>query len=111
MPLRMDEGDCLEVIGNLLDNAFKYGRQRVRIIGALVDEQVMQMSIEDDGDGLDPAEIEGILQRGTRLDEATEGQGIGLAVVADIVESYNIDLEFGVSALGGLRVQLVFRPA
>ncbi len=111
MPLRMDEGDCLEVIGNLLDNAFKYGRQRVRIIGALVDEQVMQMSIEDDGDGLDPGEIEGILQRGTRLDEATEGQGIGLAVVADIVESYNIDLEFGVSALGGLRVQLVFRPA
>ena len=111
MPLRMDEGDCLEVIGNLLDNAFKYGRQRVGIAGVMVDDQVMRLSIDDDGDGLDATEIERILQRGTRLDEATEGQGIGLAVVADIVESYNIEVEFSDSALGGLRVELVFRTA
>ena len=71
----------------------------------------MRLSIEDDGDGLEADEIERILQRGTRLDEATEGQGIGLAVVADIVESYNIELEFGASALGGLRVELTFRTA
>ena len=111
MPLRMDEGDCLEVIGNLLDNAFKYGRQRVGIAGVMVDDQVMRLSIDDDGEGLEAGEIERILQRGTRLDEATEGQGIGLAVVADIVESYNIEMEFSASALSGLRVELVFRTA
>ncbi|MDJ0776582.1 MAG: ATP-binding protein [Gammaproteobacteria bacterium] len=111
MPLRMDEGDCLEVIGNLLDNAFKYGRQCVRITGELADEQNMRLSIEDDGGGLGAGEIKRILQRGTRLDEATEGQGIGLAVVADIVESYDIELEFGSSTLGGLSAQLVFRTA
>ncbi len=111
MPLRMDEGDCLEVIGNLLDKAFKYGRQRVGIAGVMVDDQVMRLSIDDDGEGLEAGEIERILQRGTRLDEATEGQGIGLAVVADIVESYNIEMEFSASALSGLRVELVFRTA
>jgi len=71
----------------------------------------MTLAIEDDGDGLDESEIETIVNRGTRLDEATEGQGIGLAVVADIVESYNIGLTFGAAGLGGLRVELEFRAA
>ena len=109
--LRMDEGDCMEVIGNLLDNAFKYGRGNLRI-GCTVDEDKLALfSIEDDGDGLDDAGIEQMLNRGTRLDEATEGQGIGLAVVADIVESYNIRLGFERSALGGLRAWLEFQAA
>ena len=106
--LRMDEGDCLEVVGNLLDNAFKYGNRRISIdLRAGVDRS-MTLAIEDDGDGLAADAIQQILNRGTRLDEATEGQGIGLAVVADIVESYNIELNFGDSNLGGLRACLVF---
>ncbi len=56
-------------------------------------------------------EIEKILSRGTRLDEAIEGQGIGLAVVADIVESYNIELGFSDAGLGGLKVSLEFQSA
>ncbi len=107
--LRMDEGDCLEVAGNLLDNAFKYGRQRVRVVAGARDDKSMLLTIEDDGDGLDEDEVEKIVNRGMRLDEATEGQGIGLAVVADIVESYNIGLDFGRSELGGLRVELEFQ--
>lgn len=112
MPLRMDEGDCLEVVGNLLDNAFKYGKSRVSVL-MLTDELERSTSliVEDDGEGLAAGEIEQILNRGTRLDEATEGQGIGLAVVADIVESYNIELEFGRASLGGLRVSLKFQTA
>jgi two-component system sensor histidine kinase PhoQ len=108
--LRMDEGDCLEVVGNLLDNAFKYGKNRVSVLASRDElERSTSLIVEDDGEGLATREIEQILNRGTRLDEATEGQGIGLAVVADIVESYNIELEFGRASLGGLRVRLKFQ--
>ena len=109
--LRMDEGDCLEVVGNLLDNAFKYGRRRVLVRLTVDADKSALLQIDDDGKGLDSNEIEQILNRGTRLDEATEGQGIGLAVVADIVESYNIHLNFAGSALGGLSVSLEFQAA
>jgi len=112
MALRMDEGDCLEVVGNLLDNAFKYGRQQVFVSAEVDDDRrTLQLIIEDDGDGLEQRQIEQILNRGTRLDEAIEGQGIGLAVVADIVESYNIELNFSRGQAGGLKVSLVFQGA
>ena len=111
MPLRIDEGDCLEVVGNLLDNAFKYGKARVTVTATNNADRSMSLVIEDDGVGLDEHEIEQILNRGTRLDEATEGQGIGLAVVADIVESYNLGLQFGRSKSGGLRVSLDFQTS
>jgi two-component system sensor histidine kinase PhoQ len=109
MQLRIDEGDCLEVVGNLLDNAFKYGNNRIVIEGLEIDDKTMTLVIEDDGEGLAITEIEQILNRGTRLDQATEGQGIGLAVVADIVESYNIELKFCTAETGGLRVSLEFQ--
>jgi len=110
LPLRMDEGDCLEVVGNLLDNAFKYGRERI-LVTARSDEaqRTVELVIEDDGDGLEQRQIERILHRGTRLDEVTEGQGIGLAVVADIVEAYNIELNFSRGRTGGMKVSLTFR--
>ena len=112
MSLRMDEGDCLEIVGNLLDNAFKYGKSRIAVT-ALCDEmsRSLNLVIEDDGEGLTDSEIEKILNRGTRLDEASEGQGIGLAVVADIVQSYNIELDFGRGKLGGLQVSLKFQTS
>lgn len=112
MSLRMDEGDCLEIVGNLLDNAFKYGKSRIALT-ALCDEmsRSLNLVIEDDGEGLTDSEIEKILNRGTRLDEASEGQGIGLAVVADIVQSYNIELDFGRGKLGGLQVSLKFQTS
>jgi two-component system sensor histidine kinase PhoQ len=109
MLLRMDEGDCLEVVGNLLDNAFKYGDKRISIEIVESDDKSMTLVIEDDGEGLATDEIDQILNRGTRLDQATEGQGIGLAVVADIVESYNIELGFKTAKSGGLGVSLVFQ--
>jgi two-component system sensor histidine kinase PhoQ len=108
----MDEGDCLEIVGNLLDNAFKYGNSRISVL-VLADEMKHSISlvIEDDGEGLEYGEIEQILNRGIRLDEATEGQGIGLAVVADIVDSYSIELNFGRGKLGGLRASLIFQKS
>jgi two-component system sensor histidine kinase PhoQ len=109
VPIRIDEGDCLEVVGNLLDNAFKYGKSRISVEASSNADRSMSLVIEDDGEGLAESEIEQILNRGTRLDEATEGQGIGLAVVADIVESYNIELDFGRGKLGGLQASLKFQ--
>ena len=106
LKLRMDEGDCLEVIGNLLDNAFKYCNGAVSIMARLNDDSVTVV-IEDDGAGVESNEMDSILARGSRLDEVQEGQGIGLAVVADIASSYNAELRFDRSgSLGGLRVEL-----
>lgn len=107
--LRMDEGDFLEVVGNLLDNAFKYGKGRLSITGRHLDQSEMLLEIEDNGTGLNDDEVEKLLNRGTRLDQVHEGQGIGLAVVADIVRTYNIDMNFGRSELGGLKVGLTFQ--
>ena len=109
--VRMDEGDCMEVFGNLLDNAFKYCHGRVAVSASLQNKGELIVDIEDDGAGLKPEEIEKILRRGMRLDEVSEGQGIGLAVVADIIKSYNIELNFAESSLRGLRVKLVFQTA
>ena len=107
--LRMDEGDFLEVIGNLIDNAFKYGQSRVRVSSRMTANAETLLQIDDNGPGLEESEIKTILNRGTRLDEVNEGQGIGLAVVADIVKTYNIELSFGRSDLGGLKALMKFQ--
>lgn len=109
--IRMDEGDCLEVIGNLLDNAFKYCREKIAISTDSYDEAEVRLTISDDGQGLRTQEVERILNRGTRLDQTSEGQGIGLAVVADIVKSYKIEMTFEQSSLGGLSVMLLFKQS
>ncbi len=108
---RIDESDCLEVIGNLLDNAFKYCQRRVVIDIDADGDADMRLTISDDGQGLEQQQVERILNRGTRLDQSSEGQGIGLAVVADIVISYKIKMKFERSALGGLSVMLIFPTA
>lgn len=85
-----DERDLMELLGNLLDNACKYGRGKVHISGALVSDSPLrlQLIVEDNGSGIDQADSDRVLQRGVRLDTLAQGQGIGLAVVADIVQSY-----------------------
>ncbi len=107
--LRMDEGDFLEVIGNLLENAFKYGNNHVCITSWRLNTGEMGIGIEDNGAGLNEEEIENLLNRGARLDQTHEGQGIGLAVVADIIKTYNINLSFARSNLGGLKVDLILQ--
>ena len=107
--IRMDESDCYEVMGNLLDNAFKYCKNKVHINYIAIDNDEIELNIEDNGRGLNSSEIDRILNRGTRLDESNEGQGIGLAVVAEVVKSYNINLKFEASTLSGLKVVLALQ--
>lgn len=107
--IRMDESDCYEVMGNLLDNAFKYCQDKVYINCFETGNDEIEINIEDNGCGLNSSEIDRILNRGTRLDETNEGQGIGLAVVAEVVKSYNINLKFEPSTLSGLKVVLALQ--
>jgi two-component system sensor histidine kinase PhoQ len=109
---RGDKGDLLEVAGNLLDNACKWCRQRVRIrIGPGAAEGEMELTVEDDGPGIPPAIAASLLQRGTRLDESTPGHGIGLAVVKDIANSYCGELVITKSELGGARFSVTLPAA
>ncbi len=97
----LERSDLLELLGNVLDNARKFTKSRVQI--GFVDESLV---IEDDGPGVSDAELSSILQRGGRLDESSLGFGLGLAIVEDIAELYELELNFGRSPLGGLRVEL-----
>lgn len=105
---RGDERDLMEILGNLLDNACKYTRLRVCIRGALTQGAGLRLVVEDDGDGISPELRDVLLSRGARADSRAEGQGIGLAVVLDIVHSYRGQLEIGASELGGARVEVRF---
>ena len=102
--VKLDPADLAELIGNLLDNATKWAQSKIRVLTS-GDEQV-EVIIEDDGCGVSEQQRQLINQRGLRLDEQSSGTGLGLAIAQDIVDAYGGTLEFGVSALGGLRVRL-----
>jgi signal transduction histidine kinase len=103
--VKLDRDDMLELIGNLLDNSCKYALHRVRV-GYQVTNNVLVLTFEDDGPGLDHAQIEQIQQRGVRLDETKEGHGIGLSLVQDIVNSYCGRLSYSAAEAGGLKVEV-----
>lgn len=102
---RGDQGDLLELLGNLLDNAYKWSAGRVKLSIA-TEAGKLTLLVEDDGPGIAPADIERILQRGARADQSTPGQGIGLAVVAGIVQAYGGEIAIGASALGGAGITI-----
>lgn len=102
--VRGDERDIMEMLGNVLENAFKYTRTRVRV-SATVDGG-LTVVVEDDGPGIPAAVRRAVLDRGTRADEVQQGQGIGLSVVAELLALYHGALHIEESDLGGARVVL-----
>jgi two-component system sensor histidine kinase PhoQ len=82
-----DEADLMEMLGNLLDNASKAANSQVFIRGSYRNKKVV-ISISDDGKGVEPSMRKRILQRGLRADTYQHGHGIGLAIVRDLVTSY-----------------------
>lgn len=98
--LAADRDDLLEVFGNLLDNACKACRHRVRIQARRYGNQ-WQIEVDDDGPGIIPEQRLQLLQRGQRGDSYRNGQGIGLAVVTDLLDSYGAKLDIKQSPLGG----------
>jgi two-component system sensor histidine kinase PhoQ len=92
-----DQGDLLELLGNLLENAFKWAKSRVLLTAQVGDSEPRRrpglvLRIEDDGPGIPPDRIAAVLQRGVRGDERVQGHGIGLSIVQDIVHAYHGEL-------------------
>lgn len=100
-----DPQDLEEMLGNLMDNACKWARGRVRVAGSRRGDRLW-LAVEDDGPGIAGDKIEAALARGRRLDEATTGTGLGLGIVRDLAELYRGSLDLGRSDLGGLRATL-----
>ena len=103
-----DESDWMEIAGNVLDNAFKYGKSQISVSLSAQDSG-FTLVVEDDGNGIDAADYDNILHRGVRLDEQVQGQGIGLSVVNQLLESYRGKLSLSTSDLGGLKVTLYMK--
>ena len=111
--LRIDVGDFLEILGNVAENACKYGKHAVRITisqSVATHETNMSMSIiiEDDGPGIPVKMRNDVLGRGLRLDTQLSGQGIGLALAKELVNQYEGSLVISDSEMGGAKISLHF---
>lgn len=100
--VRMDREDFIEMIANVLDNARKWASSRtvIRLERGATEHL---LSVSDDGPGIAADDIDKVVERGRRLDEGTEGTGIGLAIVTDIADACNLRTSFASSEIGGLR--------
>lgn len=103
--VRCQREDLDEILGNLLDNACKWGRSRVEVESDTAGSAVV-ITVDDDGSGIDPAMAARVLERGVRADEQVEGTGLGLAIVRDLAEIYGGSIELSRAPLGGLRARL-----
>ena len=101
--------DLEDMIGNLMDNAAKWTKTDIKVRAASDQTQadMMRITIEDNGAGLDPKEYEEALKRGARLDEATPGSGLGLAIVDDLARAYKGQIHLSRSEIGGLKAELI----
>jgi two-component system sensor histidine kinase PhoQ len=105
---RLDEGDAFEMLGNVLDNAAKWARQRVAV-RAWRDGGRLRIRVDDDGAGF--SDTQSILKLHVRMDERVPGHGVGLAVVNDLVASHHGELNLSRGELGGARVEIVLPVA
>ena len=100
LEIPMERAALLELLGNLLENAYRLCLGQVRIRASIA-QGICELCVEDDGPGVPVDQRERILRRGERLDAQHPGQGIGTAVVKDILESYEGELFVEESELGG----------
>ena len=111
-----EAGDLQELLGNLLENGFKWARHRVLLTarpgpGAPNRRAGLQLAVDDDGPGIAPEDVAKVLQRGVRGDERVQGHGIGLAIVQDLVRDYRGELQVSRSPeLGGARFEVTLPP-
>jgi len=103
-----DRGDFVELLGNLMDNACKWCRERVRVAVTVEDGHNegsgnLTVAVEDDGPGIAEENRAKVLERGVRTDEKVPGHGLGLAMVHDTIDLYGGKLIVDASPLGGAR--------
>ncbi|MCH8477535.1 MAG: hypothetical protein LAT56_06280 [Wenzhouxiangella sp.] len=111
---RIDGRDLMELCGNLMDNAAKYGAGRMRVTvseGARgLRQPGVEILVEDNGPGIAPERFGELCARGVRGDERREGQGLGLAIAQELVEAYAGSLELLPSTLGGAAIRIALPP-
>lgn len=110
-----DREDLTEMAGNLLDNAFKWARSRVRLTAERLSSPAarrdgLRLIVEDDGPGIPAAERSRVLDRGARLDERVSGQGIGLSVVRELAQLNGGTISIAESSLGGAQIEVRLPP-
>ncbi len=108
-----DESDLMELLGNLIDNAYKWCRSQVVISAQQGPTKEtrhpgLMITIEDDGQGIPADMAQHVVQRGARGDKEISGHGIGLAMVQDIIRAYEGRLLISTGGLGGAHVQVRF---
>ena len=101
-----EQGDLMELVGNLADNACKWAKSEVKVNVDQSDDNLV-IKVEDDGVGIPEEKRALILDRGKRLDQQAEGQGLGLSIVMDIVKTYRGQITIERSLLGGAEFHLV----
>ena len=101
-----DEGDLMELLGNLLDNAYKWADERIDII-AESEGPKLSIRVLDDGPGIEPEQAQKLLERGVRADQNIAGHGIGLSIVHNIVDVYQGELLIKKSTLGGAEIHII----
>ncbi|WP_340265349.1 sensor histidine kinase [Sphingobium mellinum] len=104
--VRVERQDLDEMLGNLIENAAKYGGGSV-FATVRQNGRIVEIWVEDDGRGIPEAERTRIFDRGVRLDSGKPGTGLGLAIVRDVAEIYGGSVGMEESEdLGGLLVRL-----
>jgi len=114
LTILMEERELLELLGNLVENAAKYGRGKVCVemfqgAGGNLHPGV-EIRVSDNGPGIDPDRFPDLLQRGVRGDERVEGHGLGLAIISDIVQSHEGQLLLDRSEYGGAMIRVILPP-
>jgi signal transduction histidine kinase len=99
--------DLLELAGNVMENACKWCRARVRVVARVGPPGRLTLTVEDDGPGLAAEDRLEVLQRGARLDETAPGSGLGLSIVDELARAYGGGLDLADSSLGGLKATLM----
>jgi len=103
--LPLEQQDGMELLGNLLDNAWKWAASTVSL--TLSGPEPLTLIVEDDGPGVDAAAMQSLAQRGVRQDENLPGHGIGLSIVRNLVDEIGGEMTFSASeSLGGLQVKI-----
>lgn len=111
LEVAVEKADLDEMLGNLLENAYKWGNSLIRVHSNDIDDSEVELIIEDDGPGIPAEQCREVTKRGVRLDESTPGTGLGLNIVSEMAHSYRGQLELGESKMGGLRAVLKLKRA
>ena len=100
---RVQEADLMEIFGNLLENACKYGAQVITLESSK-SAGMISVTIDDDGPGFPDGSQDKLLKRGERADTQIEGQGIGLAITRELIEGYGGSLAISNNTASGARI-------